>query len=623
MGAMPSISIVIPAFNHESFVREALDSTLNSGLGQVEVLVCDDASSDGTPQIIREWASQHEDRFSRFVFVEHEKNTGIGVALNELIAESRGDIIHCLASDDYYLPGGLLAKTNAMLANPEWAGAFCDGMAVALNGGVLQESLMAVSGIDTAKLGSSDIAHELLYHWREPANLLSWRRSAFKIHGGEFEYDPTVFCEDLDFAWWAMSKGSLGYVPSVCYAYRCKSWPQTNQRNPIRERRDIAHVLAKYAPAFPPQLADSMRNLAFEHFYRAANDVELADAHMRRFQAEAATHSSPPAPFVSYASNLEDVLLWRALQHVERGFYVDVGARDPEEGSVTKAFYDRGWHGINIEPKSRLHERIREARPRDINLAVAAGAANGESILLDVPAVQGWATPHEAIIHRARGHEIERSTVPVRRLASICDDHSVSQIHFLRVSVGGAEAEVISGMDLTRWRPWILVIRASFLHSQTGHYQNWEATLLDKGYRFSHFDGLNRYYVAEEHDDLQGALGTQPNVWDEFVTAREARAADVAQKAYAWAEESSAAALSAEARAQDAEARALDAEVRARDAEARAVDADATARDAAAQLAAVAGSASWRITRPLRWLKRALAVATGRRDQGSRTTDAR
>ena len=56
-------------------------------------------------------------------------------------------------------------------------------------------------------------------------------------------------------------------------------------------------------------------------------------------------------PFISYAQNMEDVLLWRALHDVQAGFYIDVGAADPRLDSVTMAFYERGWHGINIDPK--------------------------------------------------------------------------------------------------------------------------------------------------------------------------------------------------------------------------------------------------------------------------------
>ena len=61
--------------------------------------------------------------------------------------------------------------------------------------------------------------------------------------------------------------------------------------------------------------------------------------------------------FVSYAQNFEDVMLWRALRHGEHRFWVDVGAADPDVLSVTRAFSERGWHGINIEPAERPFRR--------------------------------------------------------------------------------------------------------------------------------------------------------------------------------------------------------------------------------------------------------------------------
>ena len=53
---------------------------------------------------------------------------------------------------------------------------------------------------------------------------------------------------------------------------------------------------------------------------------------------------------ISYAQNYEDVVLERCFKDVPAGFYIDVGAWDPLEHSVTHHFYERGWHGINIEP---------------------------------------------------------------------------------------------------------------------------------------------------------------------------------------------------------------------------------------------------------------------------------
>src|SRR5215207_3038394 len=79
-------------------------------------------------------------------------------------------------------------------------------------------------------------------------------------------------------------------------------------------------------------------------------------------------------PFVSYAQNGEDVVLWRALRHVRRGRYVDVGAADPVEYSVTHAFYRRGWRGLNVEPVAQLADALRRKRPEDHTVVAAAGA---------------------------------------------------------------------------------------------------------------------------------------------------------------------------------------------------------------------------------------------------------
>ena len=112
--------------------------------------------------------------------------------------------------------------------------------------------------------------------------------------------------------------------------------------------------------------------------------------------------------FISYSQNNEDVLLWRALGHIKNGYYIDVGANDPVEHSVTKAFYDAGWNGISIEPLPSFHQAFEEQRPRDVNLAVAAGATDGELTLYDVPAVRGWASPEASVAEIGRASCRER-----------------------------------------------------------------------------------------------------------------------------------------------------------------------------------------------------------------------
>ena len=80
----------------------------------------------------------------------------------------------------------------------------------------------------------------------------------------------------------------------------------------------------------------------------------------------------------SYAQNFEDVMLSRAFPGAS-GFYVDVGANDPDIDSVSRTFYERGWSGINLEPLGPQFERLKLRRPRDVNLQIAVGEAEGET----------------------------------------------------------------------------------------------------------------------------------------------------------------------------------------------------------------------------------------------------
>jgi len=69
--------------------------------------------------------------------------------------------------------------------------------------------------------------------------------------------------------------------------------------------------------------------------------------------------------FVSYSQHFEDFILFFLFYNIQKGFYIDVGAFDPNFISVTKAFYERGWYGINIEPIPEKYESLKKHRKRD------------------------------------------------------------------------------------------------------------------------------------------------------------------------------------------------------------------------------------------------------------------
>lgn len=227
----------------------------------------------------------------------------------------------------------------------------------------------------------------------------------------------------------------------------------------------------------------------------------------------------------SYAQNYEDVMLLRALRDITSGFYIDVGAQDPVNDSVTKAFYERGWHGINIEPVSHWFERLGADRTHDINLQLAVSDSPGYLHLYEVEN-SGLSTtdPEFAQRHIEAGLRVTETDVQCVTLDAICDAHNVHEVHFLKVDCEGAEAAVFRGFSFQRVRPWIILVEATEPNTQRPAYADWEPILVGHDYRYVYEDGLNRFYVAEERDELSAAFAHPPNVFDKFVRAPEATA---------------------------------------------------------------------------------------------------
>ncbi|MDE2581542.1 MAG: FkbM family methyltransferase, partial [Rhodospirillales bacterium] len=318
----------------------------------------------------------------------------------------------------------------------------------------------------------------------------------------------------------------------------------------------------------------------------------------------------PRMTFVSYAQNYEDVMLRRALRGVDQGFYIDVGANDPNLHSVTKAFYLEGWRGINIDPVPACVRRLQAERSRDITLPLAAGAASGSVTLYEIPDT-GLSTidPSVAEQHRAAGYPVRTMDIGVRTLSSICAEYVTGEIHFLKIDVEGAEKDVLLGLDLMRWRPWIIVVEAMAPMAQHPTHQEWEALILSGRYRFAYADGLNRYYIAEEHAELSGAFDYPPNVFDDFTVVACRESQQRAEAAERRAESAERSLRRAEQDVAKTEAVAADLAGQVRDLRQRlaseAVASQSVAehlRERETQLDLVYRSRSWRITAPLRKL---------------------
>lgn len=323
--------------------------------------------------------------------------------------------------------------------------------------------------------------------------------------------------------------------------------------------------------------------------------------------------------FISYAQNFEDVMLARALRGVERGFYIDVGAQDPVEHSVTKAFYDRGWSGINLEPVTHWFRALVANRPRDINLQLAASEKPGSLHFFEINNT-GLSTtnPEFAARHASAGFDVREIDVRCAPLDEVLSDHHIEVVHFLKIDCEGAEALALRGCSFDKTRPWIVLVEATEPLSQAPTYAEWEPLIVNRGYHFVYADGLNRFYVADEKRELDLAFVFPPNVFDDYMRAPEAAAREelgvlrgeaVAlrhnvehlqgenhRREEALAEQRRALAEALTREAQDrAEFRRLHEQVHLRDAEIARLH---------ERVLAIHRSTSWRVTWPLRWARR-------------------
>lgn len=116
----PLISVLIPAYNHEKFIVECVESVLAQDWPRMELLIVDDGSQDGTWAKVQDLSARarQSGRFER-VEVATQENQGTCVTLNRLCGMSRGDIVAMIASDDKYLPGAFSAMMKPMLEDEQ------------------------------------------------------------------------------------------------------------------------------------------------------------------------------------------------------------------------------------------------------------------------------------------------------------------------------------------------------------------------------------------------------------------------------------------------------------------------------------------------------------------------
>jgi len=224
----PKISIITVVWNNKETIKDAIESVLNQTYENIEYIVVDGGSSDGTVDIVKSYGN----RISKFV---SEKDKGIYDGLNKGIALATGDVVAFLHSDDLYESDNIIAFVAKEFENGDLDGVYGD--------------LVYTSKNDTSKVlrywKSKDFESSLLKKGWMPAHpTLFLKRDVYEKFGG-FDLGFKI-AGDYDFMLRILSSGiKVKYVPQVLYKMRVGGESNKSIKNIIRKSREDLRALEK------------------------------------------------------------------------------------------------------------------------------------------------------------------------------------------------------------------------------------------------------------------------------------------------------------------------------------------------------------------------------------------
>lgn len=211
---------------------------------------------------------------------------------------------------------------------------------------------------------------------------------------------------------------------------------------------------------------------------------------------------------VIFPSDAENKLKEEFFERSPRGYFVEVGANDPEELSQTFHLEALGWGGVLIEPQPALAQRLKQQRAAKVFAVACSSPRNaGSTMTLHLAGIYSSLDPALSI---ATERPDDAVAVPVRTLDAILTEAGApSPIDFVSIDVEGREIDALDGFDLDRWRPRVLLVEDLCMDLRLNRY------LARRGYRWFRRTGLNDWYVPRD-----SPARVDPQGWLQFVRKR-------------------------------------------------------------------------------------------------------
>ncbi|HEY8536374.1 MAG TPA: glycosyltransferase [Vicinamibacterales bacterium] len=206
----PVVSVIVPAYNAEAWIARAVESALNQTFGDLEVIVCDDGSTDGTAGILRSYGDPR-------LRVLRRENRGRGAARNAAIAAARGRYLALLDADDWWLPDKLAGDLALLDASGGPALVYANLHVVDRDGQIARamnnRHVVAHSG---------DVFPLLLQRNFVPTSTVVLPRETVE-HAGPFD-ESLVRCQDWEWLLRVAARVPFRYRNEIVGFYDAHSW---------------------------------------------------------------------------------------------------------------------------------------------------------------------------------------------------------------------------------------------------------------------------------------------------------------------------------------------------------------------------------------------------------------
>lgn len=221
------VSIVVPCYNAERFLRETLDSALGQSYAHTEIIVVDDGSTDATAELIRSYADQ--------LTVEFGPNRGASAARNSGTALARGEFIQYLDADDLLTPDAVadrvaaLQRSGADVAYSDWERLVETQSGVFVAGGRVMRQIEDIN---------PDVEIALITSFWAPPAALTYRRAIVEKIGGWKPWLPIIqdarFLQDA-----GLAGGRFVHVPGIGARYREHRGARLSRRSDVAFVSDV------------------------------------------------------------------------------------------------------------------------------------------------------------------------------------------------------------------------------------------------------------------------------------------------------------------------------------------------------------------------------------------------